>query len=136
MENKVLSATFDYSKVGRKWQDQFAETADKVSQIIIMAERPLRRQRPGEKDQAYDDYVQELYDRKARMGAEIREQGSVQASLMAQVLKDVPREWLLAGAPETIDWSNPDNFDYIQVAYYADMLEQVRSGEAMKQAKN
>jgi len=136
MAEKKSSVTFDFSKVNRQWQDQFAETADKVSQIIVMADRPLRRQRPGEDDQVYDDYVQSVYDAKEHMGAAIREQGKIQACLMAQVLKAVPREWLLADAPEIIDWSNPENLDYIQVAYYADILEQVRSGEAMKKAKN
>jgi len=135
MADKKPAAVFDYSRVGRQWQDQFAATADKVSRIIVMAERPLRRQKAEETDEAYDEYVQGFYDLKEHMGEDIRAQGKVQADLMAQVLVSVPREWLLPDAPEVIDWCNPDNLDLIQVSYYADMLEQVRSGEAMKKAK-
>lgn len=135
-ENSKLKATFDYSKVGRTWQNKFAETADNVAQIIVMADRPLRRQRPDEGNQEYDDYVDTFYEKKKRMGAEIRQQAEIQAAMVADVLRDVPREWLLPDAPESIDWSKPDNLDYIQAPYYAEILEQVRSGEAMKKAKN
>lgn len=135
MAEKNPGAVFDYSKVGRQWQDQFAETADQVSKIIVMAERPLRRQKADESDEAYDEYVQGIYDQKEHMGEAIRAQGKIQANLMAQVLVSVPREWLLPDAPEVIDWCNPDNLDLIQVSHYADLLELVRSGEAMKKAK-
>lgn len=131
-----LHATFDFSKVGRKWQDQFAESADIVTRIIVNAERPVRRKRDDEDDQDYDDYVQAFYDNKELIGAQIREQAVFQAKLIVDVLIDVPREWLLPDAPEKIDWSNVDSLDYIQASYYGEIIEQVRSGSAMKKAKN
>ncbi len=136
MSSKKLQVTFDFSKSGRKWQDKFAEAAEIVAQIMSDAERPLRRKRDGEDAQDYDDYVQAFYDTRRDSAKMIREQATIQANLMADVLVDVPREWLLADAPEVIDWSKPDSLDYIQLNHYLDILEQVRNGEARKQAKN
>jgi len=99
-------------------------------------ERPLRRKRIDEDDQAYDDYVQAFYDTRRDSAKMIREQGDIQSNLISVVLVDVPREWLLADAPEKIDWSKPESLDYIQVNHYLDILEQVRNGEARKLAKN
>lgn len=133
---KKPQAKFDFSKVGRKWQEQFAESAERVSKIIVNADRPLRRKRDDEDDQDYDDYVQAYYDAKENMAPAIRKEGDFQANLVAEVLVDVPSEWLLPDAPAHIDWSKSENMDYIQAAYYADILEQVRGGEAMKRSKN
>lgn len=136
MSDNNLAATFDYSKVGRKWQQQFIDSAEIVSRLMAQSERPLRRQKPGEDDQAYDDFVQEFYDRKEQFLGKIKEQSQFQASLICHVLSDVPREWLLPDAPEVIDWSDEASLEYIQAKYYAQILSDVQSGEAMKKAKN
>jgi hypothetical protein len=131
-----LQAKFDFSKASRKWQDQFSDSAEVVARIMSDVERPLRRKRIDEDDQAYDDYVQAFYDTRRDSAKMIREQGDIQSNLISVVLVDVPREWLLADAPEKIDWSKPESLDYIQVNHYLDILEQVRNGEARKLAKN
>lgn len=136
VSTKKPQASFDFSKASRKWQDQFAETAEVVAQIMSDAERPLRRKRDDEDAQDYDDYVQAFYDKRRDSAKLIREQATIQANLIAVVLVNVPREWLLSDAPETIEWSKPDSLDYIQVNHYLDILEQVRNGEARKLAKN
>lgn len=133
---RKLQVKFNFSKANRKWQDQFAEAAEVVARVMSDAERPLRRKRDDEDAQDYDDYVQAFYDTRRDSAKVIREQGVIQANLVADVLVDVPREWLLPDAPEVIDWSKSDSLDYIQVNHYLDILEQVRNGEARKQAKN
>lgn len=135
-KEKKLKPVFDFTKVGREWQDKFADSAERVSRLLVNAERPLRRQKADEDNEEYDDYVQAFYDAKEQSGAQLREEGSKQADLVCDVLVDVPREWLLPNAPEPIDWSNPDSLDLIQVDHYIEILDMVRTGEARKQAKN
>ena len=127
---------FDFSKVGRVWQERFAESAEVVSRLLVNSERPLRRQKPDEDDEDYDEFVQSFYDKKERVGEQIREQGRIQADLICDVLVSVPREWLLPDAPESIDWSKPASLDLVQVDHYLQILEMVRSGEARRKAKN
>lgn len=62
----------------------------------------------------------------------LNELSDKQAELVAQVLVDVPREWLIAGSPELIDWSDFRSLDFVQEPRYADILEFIRSGEARR----
>lgn len=135
-KEKKLRPTFDFTKVGREWQDKFADSAEIVSRLLVNAERPLRRQKADEDNEEYDDYVQAFYDAKEQSGKQLREEGNKQADLVCDVLVNVPREWLLPNAPESIDWSNPASLDLIQVDHYLEILDMVRTGEARKQAKN
>ena len=66
----------------------------------------------------------------------LNELSDMQAKLVAQVLVDVPREWLIAGCPDDIDWSDFNSLDYVQEPRYADLLDLIRTGEARSLAKN
>lgn len=136
LKGNKLKPVFDFTKVGREWQEKFTNSTVLVSKLLVTAERPLRRQKPDEDDEEYDEYVQTFYDNKEQIGELIREQGRVQADLVCDVLVNVPHEWLLPDAPEAIDWADPTSLDYVQVDHYLAILEMVRSGEARKQAKN
>lgn len=136
MAKQELEATFDFSKVGRKWQIEWADSAEAATRASLTIDRPMRKQRKEESDGDYSEAVQAYYDDKAAALSELRRLGDVQAALIPQVLVDVPREWLLSDAPEAIDWSKVESLDYIQVAHYGEIVEQVRSGEAMRKAKN
>lgn len=135
-KEKKLKPVFDFTKVGREWQERFADSAEIVSRLLITADRPLRRQKADEDAEDYDEYVQGFYDSKELIGKQLREEGNKQANLVCDVLVNVPREWLLPNAPEQIDWSNPASLDLIQVDHYLEILDMVRTGEARKQAKN
>jgi hypothetical protein len=59
--------------------------------------------------------------------------------MISRILKTVPKAWLTTDAPAEIDWSNPDNLDYIQVDRYAQLLQligQNRHYLASGEAKN
>ena len=50
------------------------------------------------------------------------------ASLMAQVVKQVPEYYTLPNVPEDVDWSNPDNIhDYIKEVRFNDFRTAVRN---------
>ena len=54
---------------------------------------------------------------------------------MAQVLVDVPREWLIKDAPEELDWCKVESYDYIQEPRYGEILGLLQTGEARTLAK-
>lgn len=34
--------------------------------------------------------------------------------IVAKAVEEIPREWLIPGAPEKLDWSSPDSYGYLQ----------------------
>lgn len=44
-------------------------------------------------------------------------------SFISRVLVSVPREWLVPGAPEIIDWSKPDSLSWLNQDWYQDLME-------------
>lgn len=92
----------DFSKVSRRWGVRWAQIENDVPilvQVIYGEERDglsPEEQRTVEigKIEAREKF-NELIDERQR--------------LMAQVVTHVPRAWLVADAPDEIDWSNPDN---------------------------
>jgi hypothetical protein len=127
---------FDFSRVGKKWQEEFSQSAETATRASFTIQRPLRKQRRDEEDDEYSDYVQKFYDDKEAAVDQVKAMGDVQTKLMVQVLADVPREWLLGNAPDVIDWSDVASLDYIQSDYYEELLDVIRSGGARKNAKN
>lgn len=132
---KKLQPVFDFSRVGKKWQDEFQASAEKASHAGFTMQRPLRKQKPDEDDDTYGDYVQSFYDAKEAAVDQISIMQNTQTKLIAQVLVSVPREWLLVNAPEDLDWSKEASLDYIQSDRYEELLNLVQSGEARKLAK-
>lgn len=41
---------------------------------------------------------------------------------LAKITVGVPRAWLVADAPEEIDWSDPDSFDYLRGNRMQDLM--------------
>jgi hypothetical protein len=52
---------------------------------------------------------------------------------LARVVVDVPRDWLIEGAPEQIDWSDPDSFNWLRSNRMTTLLEAF--AEAQKPAE-
>ncbi len=127
--------TFDFSRVGKKWQDEFQASAEIATRAGFTIQRPLRKQRPDEGDDEYGDYIQSFYDAKDAAVDKVSAMQHTQTKLMAQVLVSVPHEWLLADAPEALDWSDEKSLDYIQSDHYEELLNLVQTGEARKIAK-
>lgn len=120
---------FDFTKVSRQWNVAFGKSLANAGKAQTIISRPVS-------PKADDDQVQAYYDRVEQAWADLENLANEQAALIAQVLVSVPREWLLTNAPDEIDWSKSENFDYIQSPKYAEILEMLRNGEAQKSAKN
>ncbi len=130
--------TFDYGRVGTDWRDAFSKAMTDVTEAQFVINRPLPRSIADEDDTNYDeDKVQAFYDKRDAALAVIKDSPTVQKNLMAQVLVDVPRGWLLDDAPEDIDWSKPDNLKYVSYDGYSKLLSVwIQGGGARAKAKN
>lgn len=126
---KTPKPVFDFSGVSRQWSQSFMVTMQSAARAQLALERPLR---PG----LDDDAIQAYFDAKDAALDKIGELSDQQLELVIQVLKTVPREWLIEGAPEDLDWSNKTSYDWIQDDRYTEILQLVQSGEARKLAKN
>lgn len=126
---KSPKAVFDFSGVSRDWSQQFLMTAHRAARAQNTLERPLR-------PNATDDQIQAFYDAREQALDAIGTLMDQQLDLVRQVLKDVPREWLISGAPDELDWSVAKSYDWIQDGRYTEILQMIQSGEARAKAKN
>jgi ABC-type Na+ transport system ATPase subunit NatA len=130
--------TFDYGHAGMQWRDQFNENLTSVAEAQEVLNRKLPKSISDEDSETYDEAkVQAFYDRRDAALATIKAAPAKQKELIAQVLVDVPRSWLLDDAPADIDWSDPDNLKYVSYDGYNKLLIiWIQGGGARRNAKN
>jgi len=129
MGENGVKPTFDFTRVSRQWNQKFIKSLANAGRAQTIISRPVSTKASEDEIQAYYDRVEKAWD-------DLENLANEQLALIAQVLVSVPREWLLADAPDEIDWSKPESFDWIQSPCYGEILELLRSGEAQKSAKN
>lgn len=129
MGEKSPKPTFDFSNVSREWSQSFFKSAQKAAKAQIALQRPLRTG-------ATDEQVQAYYDAQDAALDEIGKISDEQLALVQQVLTGVPSEWLIAGAPDDLDWSKSESYQWIQDDRYTEILRLIQSGEARTKAKN
>lgn len=119
--------TFDFGRVSRQWNRQFARTIQDATGITIDLQRPPPEKATPAEMNAHLDRVNAAMNR-------LEDIANQQSELIAQVLVGVPRGWLLKDAPEEIDWSEADNLDWLRADCYQKLVAMVQSGEAMQEA--
>jgi len=129
MSENGSTPTFDFSGVSREWSQQFFKLAQIATRAQITLQRPLR-------PDATPEQIEAFYDKQDKALDIIGELSDQQLALIAQVLKEVPEDWLISGAPGGLDWSDKASYQWIQDDHYAEILQMVQSGEARKKAKN
>jgi len=134
-ENNGVKPTFDFSRVSRKWHKDFLASTSKATRATMAIQRPM-------KPNATPDEIQAHYDRVEQALVDLQQLSDEQAALVAQVLASVPVEWLIEGAPQSLDWHNPDSLDWVQADRYEAILMQLQTRqssereEARRNAKN
>jgi len=102
------SVTCDFSRVSRRWGVRWAQIQNDVPILMKVIFSPAQ-------DDLSDVEQQRVEVAKIEAHQKLNELIDESTSLMAQVLVTVPREWLVAEAPDEIDWSNPDSIlDYVR----------------------
>lgn len=121
---------FDFSQVSKRWNKAFGASISKATKATIAMQRPLLADATPAQQQAH-------YDAQIAAVEMLDTLGDEQAALVAQVLVSVPEEWLIATAPPEIDWSDPENLDWIRADKYQALLQMLQTGEAYStEAKN
>lgn len=121
--------TFDLSRVSRKWGKRWAALMHEVTDIqadSMEAEPPEpdskiadAEARTKAQQRAMSVFMRAGEKRVGRM----REIAAEQEQMLAQVLTDVPREWLTSDAPKSIDWSDSESLDWLQESRYPLLIQ-------------
>jgi hypothetical protein len=103
-----LLPSFNFANVSYKWTKDWARTFNEVvrAQVLIEAEA---------KDDATPEERASVNRAKLEAVASIGDFLDKRDALVAQVLTFVPREWLVAEAPEDLDWSKPESLEYLRM---------------------
>lgn len=117
----------DFSNVSRKWgktwykinRDEGMIATREVPEAADMADMTDEQKAEARK------FIEDTYATLDRIMEE-------RDKLIAQVLVDVPRGWLVDDAPDDLDWSDPENLDWLRQDRYADVLKAVNEGRSAK----
>jgi hypothetical protein len=136
MQKKVTriepQPTFDFTKVGRGFMREWGASVERATRYtkVLMNLQPNGNSREDlEEFETLSEEYKEKFDAEA----------DVQSEMISRILKSVPKTWLTDDAPESIDWSNPESLDYIQVDRYAQLLQTIGQNRhylASGEAKN
>ena len=137
-----LQVECDFSRIARRWGKKWSQIDHKMTKQNQrrrrLVERRLKHEtkepeqvkdpaNPTEEElAAWSKHAKQrdrLMDEEIKLEAENQALEAERDSLIAQVLVSVPREWLIEGAPEDIDWKNPDNlYDFVLESRYNDLF--------------
>lgn len=129
-QRKEPMPTFDFTKVGRKFMKEWADLVNEATRYgkILSGLMP-----EGNSREALEEF-ETLYQ---EYQAKIEACGEAQVEMICQILKNVPKAWLVSSAPADIDWSDSASIDYIQADRWTQLMQIVGEGQAFRQsAKN
>jgi hypothetical protein len=121
-KRKEPEATFDFTKVGRGFMREWGASVDRATRAL----KVLAGLQPQGNSRADLEEFEELCDEYKK---KLDDEADKQSLMICQILKGVPKSWLIAGAPEHIDWSLDESLDYIQADRYAQLAGMVGSGK-------
>lgn len=99
--------TFDLSKVGYGWQKKYM----RVNVRIVRNDTLIRN---TSDESASEENRRTVQIARLEAMEELPELTDQRDALISQVLQDVPREWLIPGAPKSLNWSSVESLDYLQ----------------------
>ena len=105
---KEEKPVFDYTHYSRK---QHKKTTRQTIKLQNLAQR-LEDYKLWETDEAFEDGLDQFDDLQ-----------DVLTEALAKWVVSVPALWLVAGAPDTLDWSNPVSFDWIRADKFQELSE-------------
>lgn len=116
---------FKLEFVSRRWAKEWLQVNSQIQRSTMLLQS-------GMKEDATPAEVQQV--NVARMEAFDAMDGLIarQEQMLADVLLDVPREWLVPDAPAKLDWSNRESLNWLVDDHYNDVLvalADARSGQ-------
>lgn len=116
---------FNFEDVSRRWEKDFRRVNMRLvraaqlmeSDISAEATAEQRRELVAMRLQAVDDFDEIESDRDA---------------LLARVLVDVPRNWLVSDAPDSLDWSDPESLDWLKAGKLDELIAAMGEARSSK----
>lgn len=119
-------ATFDFSRVGYGWSKQFMRVDARMAHLMTLLDAP-------EAEDISDFDQKRLLVARAEAVGEIPDLVDDRDRLVAQVLVDVPRAWLMPNAPDVLDWSALESLEYLRDIN--DLMDALREAQQERQKK-
>jgi hypothetical protein len=121
-------ATYTFDGIGYGWTRDYARANRRLSLVSAMINASPREGLSAAELETVRmgkiEGLQELDDLEIKRDA-----------LLCQVLTGVPRSWLVADAPDEIDWRNPDNLQYVLATRFEDLLNDASDARASAEKK-
>lgn len=111
----------NFSNVTRRWMREWRQVTTEIMQIGILLNTPARDDLTVEEMRALQVGIAEATGQLD--GLEARRD-----KLLAEVLVEVPREWLAESAPEKLDWSDPASLDWVLFDKYEQLMVAMMEG--------
>ena len=119
--------TFDFSQVSRRWGKAWYQL-NRDESILTTQDVPeaseLGEMTDEERERA-KGFVKNTF---ATFDRVIEERDK----LIAQVLVDVPRSWLVSDAPGNLDWSDPESLDWLVLDRYNEVVQAINNRRSAK----
>lgn len=110
---------FNFVGLGRHWGKRWMHTLTRTTKLQLELQKVQQQLESLEGDDAAMSRVEQqvaLLDEFEALSIE-------QECLLAQVLADVPADWLSSDAPDTIEWSDPASLNYVQELRYPELIQ-------------
>jgi hypothetical protein len=126
--NDEPKPVFDFSQTSYKWLRQWSNVNNRIMQystLLTANENPDNT--PDQQDEL----------RRARLEAAAGFDGIIDErdALVVQALTDVPRDWLITGAPEGINWHDQASLDYLRADRIDDLVNALTEARSAAQKK-
>lgn len=116
--------------VSRRWAKKLAKTFQRATQIQNRLNRTPTAAMSVEERNAFFDMQDSAID-------ELDDLGEQQVAMVAEVVLDMPSDWLEDDAPSDLDWSEAESYDYVLQSKYNELLLMLVDGSAFRdKAKN
>jgi hypothetical protein len=102
MMELVKAVVCDFSGASRRWGYRWGQIELDTPILIELVNTPAP-------DDVSDEDLHQIKVGQREARQQLHAIMDEQNALIAQVLRDVPAEFLVRGAPEEIDWGDPDN---------------------------
>ncbi len=109
---------FDFGGVTRKWGKRW-------SVLLLEATQIQNRVAAAADVEGVDVNLVDDLERISEIAAE-------QETMLAQVLVNVPPEWIHPDAPKKLDWSDPASFDELLLGKYGQIVAAMQEARASK----
>lgn len=121
--------TFDFSNISYKWSKEWARIVMRLDVDSTLIDNPARPDADPEQVAALKVKRLEALDRWDDLV-------SLRDAMLCEVLVSVPREWLVADAPDEIDWHDPANLGaYLLQSRIADLITAMSEARTTREKK-